>query len=70
MILQNSEPDPEKVILQITGNGGNLEENRGEAFRSLMEFYESSETVNDEENEVDLISQVLDITNSYAEYEY
>jgi hypothetical protein len=32
--------------------------NPAEALRKLMEFYESGETENDEENDVDLINQL------------
>ena len=47
-------------------NNGNPERKYGTALRSLMEFYESEETANEEENEGDLIYQLYDMTNKHG----
>lgn len=46
-------------------NNGNPERKYGTALRNLMEFYESEEAANEEENEGDLIFQLYDMTNKH-----
>jgi hypothetical protein len=44
--------------------------NPAEALRKLMEFYESGETENDEENDVDLINQLYGMTHHGTKSDY
>jgi hypothetical protein len=58
MGCKKSLEDRVEAILQPTVRPDNPSGNPVEALRKLMEFYESGETENDEENDVDLINQL------------
>lgn len=58
-----------EAVLEASHNDGNPELNRSETLRRLMEFYESDETANEEESEIDVINQLYDTTNSATKRE-
>ena len=58
MGVKKSLEDRVEAILQPTKRADYPSGNRVEALRKLMEFYESGETENDEENDVALINEL------------
>ncbi|WON73971.1 hypothetical protein [Nitrosospira sp. Is2] len=69
MVQEKSVHRPVEAVLEASHNDGNPELNRSETLRRLMEFYESDETANEEESEIDVINQLYDTTNSATKRE-
>jgi hypothetical protein len=70
MGVKKSLEDRVEAILQPTERPDNPSGNPAEALRKLMEFYESGETENDEENDVDLINQLYGMTHHGTKSDY
>ncbi len=62
MGVKKSGNDPVEVILQPTEEAGTPEVKHIDVLRAVMEYYESAEVGDEEENEVDLMIQLSGMT--------